>query len=161
MIGRNKALLVIYGNWLVEKREFNKAGQGLLKMRFFFYVVNNVCTAFARAGDSKRAMFAFEKARMWKELFSLALDTGIAPEDLVDMGYRVAGTVQAHIISHVRQTELLIILESLASHLRYSEAARVYLDYAHHVSGAVTALSSGNDLSEAFRVVGLTEYLSI
>ncbi|KAF8594643.1 IkappaB kinase complex, IKAP component [Ceratobasidium sp. AG-I] len=112
------ALLVLYGNWLVEKREFNKAGQ-----------------AFARAGDSKRAMFAFEKARMWKELFSLALDTEIASEDLVDMGYRVA--------------------ESLASHSRYSEAARVYLDYAHHVPGAVTAFSSGNDLSEAFRVISM------
>ncbi|KAG8738161.1 hypothetical protein FRC10_007220 [Ceratobasidium sp. 414] len=67
------ALLVLYGERLVEHREFSKAGQ-----------------AFSLARDSKRAMFAFEKARMWKELFSLAADADISSEDLVDMGYRVA-----------------------------------------------------------------------
>ncbi|KAG9098159.1 hypothetical protein FRC06_006747 [Ceratobasidium sp. 370] len=73
------ALLVLYGEWLVEHREFGKAGQ-----------------AFSLAMDTKRAMFAFEKARMWKELFSLAVDAGISSEDLVDMGYRVADNFYGH-----------------------------------------------------------------
>ncbi|KAG8762167.1 hypothetical protein FRC11_010683 [Ceratobasidium sp. 423] len=112
------AVLVLYGEWLMERREFSKAGQ-----------------AFSLAKDSKRAMFAYEKARMWKELFSLALDTGVVDPDLTDMGLRVA--------------------ENLVSHARYSEAARVYLDYGQDVRSAVSALTRGNDLSEAFRVVSM------
>ncbi|KAG9116362.1 hypothetical protein FRC07_007460, partial [Ceratobasidium sp. 392] len=88
-----------------------------------------------QAKDTKRAMFAYEKARMWKELFSLAVEADISSEDLTDMGYRVA--------------------ESLASHARHAEAARVYLDYAHDVPGAVTSLCRGNDLSEAFRIISV------
>ncbi|KAG9083537.1 hypothetical protein FS749_005957 [Ceratobasidium sp. UAMH 11750] len=112
------ALLVLYGEWLVEHREFSKAGQ-----------------AFSLAKDTKRAMFAFEKARMWKELFSLAADADISSEDLVDMGYRVA--------------------ESLGSHSRHAEAARVYLDYVQDVPSAVSALCRANDLSEAFRIISI------
>ncbi|ELU39450.1 pol II transcription elongation factor [Rhizoctonia solani AG-1 IA] len=93
--------------------------------------------AFSLANDSKRAMFAYEKARMWKELFSLALDTGVGGQDLIDMGHRVA--------------------ESLVSHSRYSEAARVYLDYSQDVPSAVSALTRGNDLSEAFRVISINK----
>ncbi|CAE6474264.1 unnamed protein product [Rhizoctonia solani] len=113
-------ILVLYGEWLMERREFSKAGQ-----------------AFSLANDSKRAMFAYEKARMWKELFSLALDTGVGGQDLIDMGHRVA--------------------ESLVSHSRYSEAARVYLDYSQDVPSAVSALTHGNDLSEAFRVISINK----
>ncbi|QRV80523.1 Pol II transcription elongation factor [Ceratobasidium sp. AG-Ba] len=111
-------LLALYGEWLVENREFSKAGQ-----------------AFSLAKETKRAMFAFEKARMWKELFALAAEINISSEDLVDMGYRVA--------------------ESLTSHSRYLEAARVYVEYAHDVRAAVSALCRGNDLSEAFRIVSV------
>ncbi|CAE6477418.1 hypothetical protein ACGC1H_007622 [Rhizoctonia solani] len=112
------AILSLYGDWLMDRREFSKAGQ-----------------AFSLAGDSKRAMFAYEKARMWKELFSLALETGVPDQDLTDMGLRVA--------------------ESLVSHARYSEAARVYLDYGQDIPSAVSALTRGNDLSEAFRVISM------
>ncbi|CAE6434599.1 unnamed protein product [Rhizoctonia solani] len=94
-------------------------------------------SAFSLARDSKRAMFAYEKARMWKELFSLAVDTGVADQDLIDMSHRVA--------------------ESLVSHARYSEAARVYLDYGQDIPGAVLALTRGNDLSEAFRVISMNK----
>ncbi|CAE6454047.1 unnamed protein product [Rhizoctonia solani] len=111
-------ILTLYGEWLMDRREFSKAGQ-----------------AFSLAGDSKRAMFAYEKARMWKELFSLALDVGVPDQDLTDMGLRVA--------------------ENLVSHARYSEAATVYLDYSQDVPSAVSALTRGNDLSEAFRVVSM------
>ncbi|CAE6360205.1 unnamed protein product [Rhizoctonia solani] len=113
-------ILVLYGEWLMDRREFTKAGQ-----------------AFSLARDSKRAMFAYEKARMWKELFSLALGTGVGGQDLIDMGHRVA--------------------DSLVSHARYSEAARVYLDYAQDVPSAVSALTRGNDLSEAFRVISINK----
>ncbi|KAG8724730.1 hypothetical protein FRC09_015203 [Ceratobasidium sp. 395] len=129
------ALLVLYGEWLVEHREFSKAGQGELLQTTMELPINFI-KAFSLAKDIKRAMFAFEKARMWKELFSLATEANIPLDDLTDMGYRVA--------------------ESLSSHSRHTEAARVYLDYAHDVPGAVTSLCRGNDLSEAFRVVGLS-----
>ncbi|CAE6502632.1 unnamed protein product [Rhizoctonia solani] len=113
-----QVVLALYGEWLMERREFSKAGQ-----------------AFSLAGDSKRAMFAYEKARMWKELFSLAQDAGVAEQDLIDMGLRVA--------------------ENLVSHARYSEAARVYIDYGQDIPSAVSALTRGNDLSEAFRMVSM------
>ncbi|CUA72874.1 Elongator complex protein 1 [Rhizoctonia solani] len=112
------AILGLYGEWLMDRREFSKAAQ-----------------AFSLAEDSKRAMFAYEKARMWKELFSLALDAGVPDQDLIDMGLRVA--------------------ENLVSHARYSEAARVYIDYGRDIPSAVSALTRGNDLSEAFRVVSM------
>ncbi|KAJ1302839.1 hypothetical protein OPQ81_003142 [Rhizoctonia solani] len=114
------AILVLYGQWLMERREFSKAGQ-----------------AFSLAKDFKRAMFAYEKARMWKELFSLAFDTGVNGQDLIDMGLRVA--------------------EDLTLHARYSEAARVYLDYGQDIPSAVSALARGNDISEAFRVVSMNK----
>ncbi|KAH7339027.1 IKI3 family-domain-containing protein [Rhizoctonia solani] len=93
------AVLALYGEWLMERREFSKAGQ-----------------AFSLAGDSKRAMFAYEKARMWKELFSLAQDTGVAEQDLITW------------------------------------VSAVYIDYGQDIPSAVSALTRGNDLSEAFRV---------
>jgi elongator complex protein 1 len=96
-------------------------------------------------------MFAYEKARMWKELFSLALDTDVTSEDLVDMGFRVAGVTHLPIMLH--NADNLHLIESLVSHTRYSEAARVYLDYAQDVPRAISVLTRGNDLSEAFRVV--------
>jgi hypothetical protein len=57
-------------------------------------------SAFSLARDSKRAMFAYEKARMWKELFSLAVDTGVADQDLIDMSHRVAGLIYDLLVKH-------------------------------------------------------------
>jgi elongator complex protein 1 len=45
------------------------------------------------------------------------------------------------------------LLEELCSRKRWSEGARVYLDYASDVPEAVRALSNGNDLDEALRIV--------
>ncbi|KAG9120672.1 hypothetical protein FRC07_003758, partial [Ceratobasidium sp. 392] len=132
------ALLVLYGEWLVEHREFSKAGQ-----------------AFSLAKDTKRAMFAYEKARMWKELFSLAVGADISSEDLTDMGYRVAGASFFQEVLGIQTFDGPSVAESLVSHSRHTEAARVYLDYAHDVPGAVTSLCRGNDLSEAFRIISI------
>ena len=40
-------------------------------------------------------MLAYEKAHMWRELFSLAPKQGIPSEELSSMGYRVAGEIYA------------------------------------------------------------------
>ena len=43
------------------------------------------------AGHLTKAMIAHEMALQWQELFCLAAQAELANEDIVDMGYRVAG----------------------------------------------------------------------
>ena len=83
-------------------------------------------------------MVAFERNLQWQELFDLAFLNEVADEGLVEMAYRVA--------------------EDLSSKKRHAEAGRVLLDYAKDVKEAVTAFSTGNDFSEARRVVSPTSY---
>ena len=50
-------------------------------------------TVFVEAKRATKAMIAHEKALEWQELFNLAvLDEEMDDEDIVAMGYRVAGT---------------------------------------------------------------------
>jgi hypothetical protein len=49
-------------------------------------------TVFVEAKRNNKAMIAHEKALEWQELFDLALlDEDVDEEDIVAMGYRVAG----------------------------------------------------------------------
>jgi hypothetical protein len=80
-------------------------------------------------------MVAFERNLQWQELFDLALSTQTPDENLVEIAYRVA--------------------EDLSSKKRHAEAGRVLLDYAKDIKEAVSAFSTGNDFSEARRVVSL------
>ncbi|KAJ7198481.1 pol II transcription elongation factor [Mycena pura] len=93
-------------------------------------------SVFVQAGTLSKAMVAHEKSLDWQDLFDLAGRTGTAQDDIVAMGYRVA--------------------EDLGSKKRYSEAARVLLDYANDTREAVIALVQGNCFSEARRIVTLT-----
>ena len=45
----------------------------------------------AEAGNLTKAMISHEKALQWQELFCLAAQVEMADEDVIDMGYRVAG----------------------------------------------------------------------
>ena len=38
-------------------------------------------------------MIAYERALEWQELFDLAVREGISEEDVIDMGYRIAGAL--------------------------------------------------------------------
>lgn len=48
---------------------------------------------FIEAKKAQKAMIAFEKALEWQELFDLAAMESVLEEDIVAMGYRVAGTL--------------------------------------------------------------------
>jgi elongator complex protein 1 len=49
-------------------------------------------TVFVEAKRTRKAMIAHEKALEWQELFNLAVLDEMDEEDIVAMGYRVAGT---------------------------------------------------------------------
>jgi elongator complex protein 1 len=101
-------------------------------------------------------MIAHEKALEWQELFNLAVLDKMDEEDIVAMGYRVAGTWMCDFFSW------LIInngscIEDLSSKKRHAEAARVLLDYCKDLREAVIALVEGNGFSEARRIVCLSQ----
>ncbi|KAJ7750119.1 pol II transcription elongation factor [Mycena maculata] len=125
-------ILDIYGDWLYERRDFRQAASGKLA---------SACAVFIQAGVLPKAMAAHEKALDWQELFDLAVRTSVTQEDVVAMGYRVA--------------------EDLASKKRYSDAARVLLDYAKDVREAVITLVQGNCFSEACRIATLTDFQAL
>jgi len=81
------------------------------------------------------AMLAHEKALQWQELFDLAMREGLPEDEIVSMGYRVA--------------------EDLSSKKRYSESARVLLDYSKDIRECFIALVQGNSFSEARRIATL------
>ncbi|KAK7472275.1 putative elongator complex protein 1 [Stygiomarasmius scandens] len=92
-------------------------------------------SVFIEAGNSPKAMVSYERSLDWQDLFDLALRIETPQEDIVDIGYRVS--------------------EELTSKKRYSEAARVLLDYVQDVRTAVITLVQGNDISEARRITTL------
>ena len=63
----------------------------------------------------------------------MAVRLGRSDEELSEIAYRIS--------------------EDLSSKKRYTESARVLLDYAHDVREAVIYLVQGNEFSEARRVV--------
>ncbi|KAI0061864.1 IkappaB kinase complex, IKAP component [Artomyces pyxidatus] len=113
-----KTVLSLYGDWLFERRDFRQAA-----------------AVFIEAERNSKAMVAYEKALMWRELFELALHEKTEEDDLIAMGYRVA--------------------EDLTSKKRYLEASQVLLDYSKDIREAVIALVQGNAFSEARRIIVL------
>ena len=95
-------------------------------------------------------MLAHERALEWQELFDIAVREDVSEEDIVDVGYRVAGALWVIV-------EMTVFLtarsEDLSSKKRYKEAAQVLLDYCKAIRDAVIALTSGNMFSEARRIV--------
>ncbi|KAF8885990.1 IKI3 family-domain-containing protein [Infundibulicybe gibba] len=112
------AVLVAYGDWLFERRDFRQAASAFIETKAF-----------------AKAMVAHEKALEWQELFDIAIRVGMSNENIASTGYRIA--------------------EDLTSKKRYSEAARVLLDYAKDVREATVTLVQGNHFSEARRIASL------
>ncbi|GAA5969527.1 hypothetical protein JCM11641_008144 [Rhodosporidiobolus odoratus] len=83
----------------------------------------------------QKAMLAYERARNWQELFTLAISSGVEEEEVKEMAFEMA--------------------ESLTGKRRYAEAAKVLLDYGKDVEAAVQALCEGNLYSEGVRLVSL------
>jgi elongator complex protein 1 len=54
--------------------------------------MNTCITVFVEAKRTRKAMISHEKALEWQELFNLAVLDEMDEEDIVAMGYRVAGT---------------------------------------------------------------------
>jgi elongator complex protein 1 len=93
-------------------------------------------------------MLAHEKALQWQELFDLAVREELPEDEIVSMGYRVAGSC----VYFVHKSFTYHELEDLSSKRRYSECARVLLDYSKDVREATIALVQGNNISEARRI---------
>ncbi|KAJ2931513.1 hypothetical protein H1R20_g5611, partial [Candolleomyces eurysporus] len=116
-----QTVMEVYGDWLYERRELPQAA-----------------AAFLEAGNTQKAMVAFEKNLQWRELFDLAFLNNTSEEELQDMAYRVS--------------------EDLTSKKRYVEAGQILLEYRKDVRGAVYALVQGNAFSEARRVANLHKH---
>ena len=95
-------------------------------------------------------MISHEKALDWQELFELAVQQELSPEDLKDIAYRVAGRLGSPLCPTMCNVNSL---EDLTSKKRTSEASLVLLDYAKDVREATIALVEGSHFSEARRIV--------
>ncbi|KAI5122330.1 hypothetical protein M0805_002497 [Coniferiporia weirii] len=113
-----KRVLDIYGEHLFERREFRQAA----------FVFVDACR-------HPKALVAYERALLWRELFELAARESTEADLVQEMAHRVA--------------------DELCSKKRFDEAARVYLDYADDVRQCIGALVQGNMFSEARRLIAL------
>ncbi|KAG0700203.1 pol II transcription elongation factor [Suillus ampliporus] len=96
---------------------------------------HQAATVFIEASDARRAMVSYERALQWQELFELCLKEQLNDEEITEIAYRIA--------------------DELFSKKRFSESARVLLDYAKDVRQAVNSLVQGNEFAEARRIVTL------
>lgn len=130
----------MYGDWLYERREFR-----------------NAAAVFVEAGHLQKAMVAHEKALDWQELFDIAIRSEASADDLEELGYRVSGrlTVSCWTLGSSDGCP-----EDLVAKKRYSEAARVLLDYVDDIRTAIITLVQGNEFSEARRVVRFVLFLA-
>ncbi|OJA14136.1 hypothetical protein AZE42_06727 [Rhizopogon vesiculosus] len=96
---------------------------------------HQAATVFVEASDARRAMVSHERALEWQELFELCLKEQLSDEEVIETAYRIA--------------------DELLSKKRFSESARVLLDYAKDIRHAVNALVQGNEFAEARRIVML------
>lgn len=95
--------------------------------------------AFMLASSPDRAMAAYERAKAWRELFTLAISEKIEEDEMEDLCSRVA--------------------ERLALDNQQLEAAQILLDYRNDVDEAVRLLCRGSQFAEAERVVSAMCFL--
>ncbi|VDC02341.1 unnamed protein product [Peniophora sp. CBMAI 1063] len=100
-------------------------GDDLFERREF----GQAAVVYVESGEVRKARAAYERALCWRELFALG---GLSEAETIETAHRVA--------------------EELQAKKRALEAGAVLLDYARDVRGAVGALASGNEFSEARRV---------
>lgn len=96
---------------------------------------HQAATVFVEASDARRAMISYERALQWQELFELCVKEQLDGDEIADIAYRIA--------------------DELFSKKRFSESARVLLDYAKDVRQAIHSLAQGNEFAEARRIITL------
>ncbi|KAG1767483.1 pol II transcription elongation factor [Suillus placidus] len=96
---------------------------------------HQAATVFVEASDARRAMISYERALQWQELFELCLKEQLDGDEIMEIAYRIA--------------------DELFSKKRFSESARVLLDYAKDVRQAIHSLAQGNEFAEARRIITL------
>ncbi|KAG1835906.1 pol II transcription elongation factor [Suillus subalutaceus] len=96
---------------------------------------HQAATVFVEASDARRAMISYERALQWQELFELCLKEQLDGDAITDIAYRIA--------------------DELLSKKRFSESARVLLDYAKDIRQAIHSLAQGNEFAEARRIITL------
>lgn len=96
---------------------------------------HQAATVFVEASDARRAMISHERALQWQELFELCVKEQLDGDEITEIAYRIA--------------------DELFSKKRFSESARVLLDYAKDVRQAIHSLAQGNEFAEARRIITL------
>ncbi|KAG2158594.1 pol II transcription elongation factor [Suillus bovinus] len=96
---------------------------------------HQAATVFVEASDARRAMISYERALQWQELFELCLKEQLDSDEITEIAYRIA--------------------DELFSKKRFSESARVLLDYAKDARQAIHTLAQGNEFAEARRIIAL------
>ncbi|GAA5945114.1 hypothetical protein JCM3775_000913 [Rhodotorula graminis] len=97
---------------------------------------------FQLGNEPEKALLAYQRANLWRELFTLARSSGIVDDDAVK---ELAADVA----------------ESLSGKRRHAEAAQVLLEYGGDVDGAVYYLCEGSLHSEAVRTATLHDRLDL
>jgi hypothetical protein len=69
-------------------------------------------------------MVAHERALEWRELFDLAVSENIAQEDIVEMGYRIAGQ---HIVPVLRPSLLIPTFTSQRIYVRKNDIRKAHV----------------------------------
>jgi hypothetical protein len=74
----------------------------------------------------------------------------MSASDTLKLAERLAGGSTEVIFRNVAN---LVHIENLSSRKRFSEAARVFIDYCEDIEGGLSSLVQGNNISEALRLV--------
>ena len=137
-----------YGDWMFDRRDFEDSALG--QFCAFAYASLLTTPAYQTAKKTSKAMMAYEKAHSWRPLFYLAAQSEMPKEKVVELAYRVAGWLFVVLCCFRYLTGHP---EDLSSRKRWTDAAAVYHDYASDIEETVRALTNGNELAEALRVV--------
>ncbi|KAN0060657.1 putative elongator complex protein 1 [Thecaphora frezii] len=102
---------------------------------------SDAATCFALASKPRKAMRAHLDALQWAEALSIAFAEKLAAAEIVKMGREVAAYLE--------------------DKLRWSEAARVVLEYGRDLEQAVHYYCKGNDFSQAHRIAAMHQRLDL
>ena len=85
-------VLEVYGEYLFERRDFRQAALGELSLSFLLDQYSPPPPiVFIDAQLPRKALVAFERALLWRDLFDLALREKLDEDEIQDMAYRIAG----------------------------------------------------------------------
>lgn len=128
-----------------------------LVRRYTFFPSEYHChlslAVYVEGGKNPKAIVAYERALMWRELFTLAAQDNMEEDAIKQIAYRVAGEKNSDSMQCKSSLFTNYFADELSSKKRFDEAARVLIDYGKDIRGCVQALAHGNSFSEARRLV--------